>query len=168
MDINAAKTKILEFVRKYRYAFLVLVIGIGLMLLPEKSSEVNPIQSDHPEADPVLTMETQLEEILGQIHGAGRVEVMLSVGVGAETIYQQDEDMTVSDTTNSARKEVVTVTDGNRNETGLIRQIKPPEYLGAIIVCQGGDLPAIQLAIVKAVSKVTGLGSDRISVLKMK
>jgi len=40
--------------------------------------------------------------------------------------------------------------------------------MGAVIVCQGADDPQVRLSIVDAVSKVTGLGSDKISVLKMK
>ena len=62
----------------------------------------------------------------------------------------------------------MTVTDGQRNETGLVRQVNPPSYLGAVVVCQGGDDPRVQLDIVNAVSRITGLGADRISVLKMK
>ena len=40
--------------------------------------------------------------------------------------------------------------------------------MGAIVVCQGGDNATVRLAIIEAVSNVTGLGADKISVLKMK
>ena len=60
------------------------------------------------------------------------------------------------------------ITDSGRNQTGLIRQINPPVYLGAVIVCQGGDKPAVKLAVAEAVSRVTGLRSHQIVVLKMK
>jgi stage III sporulation protein AG len=36
------------------------------------------------------------------------------------------------------------------------------------VVCQGADDPVVKLLIVDAVSKVTGLGADKISVMKMK
>ena len=49
-----------------------------------------------------------------------------------------------------------------------MRQVNPPTYLGAIIICEGADDANIRLAVVDAVSKVTGLGANRISVLKMK
>ena len=61
----------------------------------------------------------------------------------------------------------VTVTDAQRNESGLVRQIVSPKYRGAIIVCGGADDPVVCLAIKDAVSNATGLGTDRISVLKM-
>ena len=54
------------------------------------------------------------------------------------------------------------------NETGLIKQVNPPKYLGALIVCQGADDPSVRLAVSQAVASVTGISTDRISVLKMK
>lgn len=160
--------KFAEFLKKYRYAGLVLAVGIVLMLLPGAPKN-EPEQSEPASAsEPAASMEDRLEEVLGQIKGAGRVEVMLSIRAGAETIYQINEDSTESETTGSLQTKVVTVTDGDRNQMGLVKQVKPPVYLGAIVVCQGAEDPAIQLAIVNAVSSVTGLGADRISVLKMK
>ena len=50
----------------------------------------------------------------------------------------------------------------------MVRQILSPEYLGAVVVCQGANDVQVRLAVVEAVSKVTGLGADKISVLKMK
>ena len=68
----------------------------------------------------------------------------------------------------TTKTDTVTVTDAQRNESGLIRQVNPPVYKGAVIVCQGADNAAVRLAIVDAVGKATGLGADKISVLKMK
>jgi stage III sporulation protein AG len=36
------------------------------------------------------------------------------------------------------------------------------------VICQGAADPAVRLAVVEAVADATGLGADRISVLKMK
>lgn len=168
MAVRVVLRNLGELIKKYRYAMLVLVIGIGLMLLPTSPKKTQQVQEYAQETEASQTMEDRLEDILGQIQGAGKVEVMLTVALGAETVYQLNEDSAISDTANSIQTKVVTVTDSNRNQTGLIKQIIPPEYLGAIVVCQGGGDPGVQLAIVSAVSKVTGLGADRISVLKMK
>ena len=64
--------------------------------------------------------------------------------------------------------DTVIITDSERNQNGLIHQINPPSYMGAIIVCQGADDPAVKLSITEAVSKITGLKTNRISVLRMK
>lgn len=39
---------------------------------------------------------------------------------------------------------------------------------GAVIACQGADEARVKLCVINAVSAYTGLGSDKISVIKMK
>lgn len=170
MEIKELLRRITDFLKKYRYAAIVLVIGIALMVFPVPSGDnrENVEEKQTVPAELSISVEDRLEKILSQIDGAGRVEVMLTIAFGEEKLYQYDEDTSVSDTTNSIRKTVVTVTDSQRNETGLIRQINPPVYMGAVIICQGAENPTIKLAIVDAVSKATGLGANEISVLKMK
>ena len=131
-----------------------------------------PTSSDHQEKTPqsqnedpvVVSVEERLECILSKIKGAGEVSVMLLEAYGQEVIYQTDSTIT----NDSTKNDTVTLTDSERNQNGLIRKIVPPKYAGAIIICSGADDPQIKLAIVEAVSGITGLGSDRISVLKMK
>lgn len=168
MDRVKLPAKIAEVVKKYRYALLVVLIGIVLMLIPGKSTKQ---QTDsQPNVAPStqnVTVQEQLEQILSKVHGAGKVSVMLSIASGEKTIYQTDQDVS-SGENSSGRHQTVIVTGADREQTGLIQQVDPEVYQGAIIVCQGADSPAVRLSIVEAVSKITGLGADRISVLKMK
>jgi stage III sporulation protein AG len=98
------------------------------------------------------------------VRGTGKVSVMLMEASGEEIIYQTD----TSAASDSTKIDTVMVTDAQRNQNGLIRKIIAPQYCGAIVVCSGADDPQIRLEIVEAVSRITGLGADRISVLKMK
>lgn len=154
--------RIIQLLRQYRYGVLVLVIGIFLMLLP--TGETDIAEQVHIDNSVSVSVQDSLEEILGQIEGAGKVRVMLTQSAGELTIYQQNTDIS-ADTT---REDTVVITDAEREERGLVQQVIPPVYLGAIIVCQGGDRAAVKLAIVEAVASVTGLTSDKITVLKMK
>lgn len=131
------------------------------MLIPGKSTNTThtPTQAVD-ETEP--TDEERLEQILCAVKGAGRVEVLLSYAAGERTVYQTDTD------SGAERSDTVTVTDADRNQTGLVSQVVPPVYQGAVIVCQGAGDPTVRLAIVDAVSKYTGLGLDQISVLEMK
>ena len=154
--------RVVELLKQYRYGILVLLLGLGLMLLPSGKEEIREKAGEEQirEAD----IQEQLSEILCQIDGAGKVRVLLTEAVGQQILYQQD----CSQSENTCRQDTVVITDENRMETGLISQVIPAKYLGAIIVCQGGDRPSVKLAIVEAVSGVTGLTSDKITVLKMK
>lgn len=166
MDLTQIRKGIGGAWGKYKYILLIILLGMVLLWLPESGDK-------EPAAQPQIAEEIrdaaeELEEILAQMDGVGKVNVMLSQARGEEVLYQTDEDQTVSADTDSLRRDTVIITDENRVQSGLIRQTNPPAYLGAIVVCQGGDKPSVRLAIVEAVSNVTGLGADRISVLKMK
>ena len=168
MDWSIIKEKVLNMIRKYRYAVVVILIGIVLMAIPgrtrEKTSKMEPATQEVVQK----TDEERLEELLSQIEGAGKVRVMLSTAAGEETLYQTNDNTSNSGDSASTRRDTVTVTDSDRMETGLVRQINPPKYLGAMVICEGADRASVRLAITDAVSKVTNLGYDCICVLRMK
>ena len=166
MDRVKIQNRLLDFVKQYRYAVIVVLVGVILMCLPAGKDRTDPEQEAASEQTAVteVCLEDSLAAILSQIKGAGTVEVLLTEAKGAETVYQSDSSMGGD----STRLDTVTVTDKERSQNGLVRQINPPSYQGAIVVCQGADSPSVRLAIVQAVSSVTGLGSDHITVLKMK
>lgn len=167
MDWLNAKKRCREFIGKNRYILLVVVIGLAMMLLPQKKTQKDaPAETTVQETAPDPARE--LENLLAGISGAGRVQVMLTVEKGAETLYQENVDTDAADQSNSSRHDTVLVTGTDRSQQGLIRQENAPVYRGAVVLCQGADKAAVKLAIVEAVSCATGLGSDRISVLKMK
>ena len=158
--------RIIGLCKQYRYVLLVLLVGIGLMLLPsgKKTEEPVSVQASITEE----SLEDRLASILSQMEGVGKAQVLLTVAAGEQTIYVQDENQSTGSDSGTYRSETILVTSSDREEAGLIRQVIPPAYQGAIVVCQGGDSPSIRLAIVDAVSKATGLSADKITVLKMK
>lgn len=162
MDFLAFREKAGPFLKQYRYVVLLLMLGVLLMLLPKKQETEPEALVSVPES--VDSLEEDLARILSRIRGAGRVEVLLTEYAGTETLYQTDADRTAD----SLREDTVVISDRERGESGLVRQVIPPRYMGAVVVCQGGDNPAVKLAILEAVSRATGLKSNQISVLKMK
>ena len=158
--------KIKENILKNRYMILVVLAGIVLMVLPSSKPEDS---SRTP--SPVITNDDpgeELEAILCQIKGVGKVSVLLTVQEGEQTVYAYDEDDNDGNGNTSTRRDAVLIMDAQRNQTGLVLQRIPPVYKGAVVVCQGGDEPTVRLAVVDAVRNATGLGADKITVLKMK
>lgn len=166
MDQLDMGRKLFSLFKKYRYVLLILLVGLLLMLLPTGGEER---QEPLPDASTEQTADIckQLQEILSCIDGAGKVEVLVSVAQGEKTQFQTDLDISGSEN-GTTRQDTVIITDANRQETGLISQINPPVYRGAVVICQGADRASVRLAIEEAVSSITGLGTDRIVVLKMK
>lgn len=168
MDWMTIKKTIPDLINKYKFVILILLIGIVLIRIPGKRNDVSDDPGITPAPDTILSLEQKLEELLSQIKGAGEVHIVLTTEIGEEILYQSDRDESVSGENSTLRIDTITVKDSDDNEAGLIKQINPPVYLGAVIVCQGADSPAVRLAITEAISRATGLGTDKISVLKMK
>jgi stage III sporulation protein AG len=169
MDWQELKCRAEEFLKKYRYVMLILLAGLVLMLLPsgeQKHEAAVPFSESTPEQE--RDLQASLGQILSMIEGAGKVQVLLTEATGQRTHYQTDEDISTGESSSDIRKETVVITNGSRAESGLVRQVDPPVYQGAIVICQGADSAAVRLAIVEAVANATGLSSNRISVLKMK
>lgn len=161
-----------QFLAKYKHVLLILLVGIGLMLLPsggKSSAQEQPTPTAAPEQiQQTQTLQEQLSSFLSRMEGAGRVEVLLTLATGEETLYQTDSDRTTADRSETDRQDTVIVSDSGRNEAGLVCQVNPPTYLGAVVLCQGADNSAVRLAITQAVANATGLGTHKITILKMK
>lgn len=162
MDWIGKKGSVQEFLQKYRYVLLAALVGILCMTLPEKPKEPAAEETVQVISEPAL--EDSLSALLSSVQGAGRVKILLTQQEGAKTLYQNDEVRTEKE----SRTDTILITDSSRKESGLIRQIIPPVYRGAVVLCQGADDARIRLQIMEAVKSVTGLTSDRITVLKMK
>ena len=166
MDWLKLRSQISERLNQYKYVVLVVALGIFLMVLPSQSEP----EQEVPATVAVQTRDTteeKLEQILGQIRDVGKVTVMLTEQTGSETVYQVDEDRDEGEGSLSIRKETV-VLSSDGVQSGLVQTVSPPTYLGAIVVCQGAGSPSVKLAVANAVSAVTGISVDRISVLEMK
>ena len=111
----------------------------------------------------IITM-TALFSINLQIAGSN-----LTVDRGTETVLASDTTLSYSgataapdDYTRSTETVVLSGSDGGV----VVTQEVWPRYRGALVVCEGGGDPAVQLSVVQAVGALTGLGSDKISVVK--
>ena len=73
----------------------------------------------------------------------------------------------------SASRELAESEDGTLvvSENGKERVVElyyvNPEYMGAVIVCDGANSAEVRLAISKAVADFTGLGTGKITVIGM-
>lgn len=155
----------IDSLKKYRIVILAVCTGLLLLWIPGKEKQPAAVSQ---EAVMPQDLETSLRDILSKVHGAGKVEVLLTEKKGAEILYHTDVEVSRSENTEHKQSNTVMAQDSSRAEEGLIRQTNPPVLQGALIVCQGGDDPRVKLAIVEAVTRVTGLPSSCVSVLKMK
>ena len=115
-------------------------------------------------------LQTELESILGQIQGVGTVRVLLTADSNGERQLAQNSELRYSGSTAApedySRTSETVLLDLNDQEAPIVTRILYPTYRGALVVCQGGDRADVRLAVTEAVSVLTGLSSDRITVAK--
>jgi len=169
-DMSAVGKAITARMDKGKYVLLILLLGVILMVLPtgRKSETVN-MKEETPIADiSVSALEKQLEALLSQIEGAGETKVMLTLHKG--TAYEYQADTVVRKETDSREEETQTVfaSGSNGTDAPVLIGVTYPVFQGAVVVCRGADRPSVQLAVIDAVSSLTGLRSEHIAVIKMK
>ena len=140
-------------------ALAVLMVGCLLLLTPTGGK--NPTKSGG-EADDTFDLEgfeRRLEEALSCVDGAGETRVVLSLDSGERQILAQDREQTGSGAS------VQTVTVGGGSDRSVVPvQTMAPGFRGALIVSPGAGDAGVRLALTRAVSVLTGLGSDCICV----
>ena len=111
---------------------------------------------------------SQLEQLLSGIAGAGRVRLMLTLSGSEKTLYQTDSRTVTSAGSTTTQTETVFRQTGSSEKEPAAQSVLYPQYQGALVVCDGADSASVRLAIIQAVSSLTGLGSNKIAVVKMK
>lgn len=149
-----------EVFQQYKSVVLVIVVGVLFLLLP--STPVEEAEYSHKTEYDITAFELHLAENLSLVQGAGKTKVVLTLRNDGETVYAQDIQ---EDAAGKNSRSTVTVGSGAGEQVVEIEQ-RYPQFQGALIVCEGGDNPSVQLKLIEAVSSLTGLGSDRITVCK--
>ena len=167
--MKQALEKVADVVKKYKYVVLVLLIGIVLLLIPSGADDEETIKTEesHDDSAYVAQVERDLCNMLGRISGAGKVDVMLTMQYGSRTEYQTDTVSTTDSERNSREQKTVILSEGSAYDKAAVSAMRYPQFQGALIICEGADIPSVKLDILNAVSALTGLGTDRITVVKM-
>ena len=155
--------------KKYQYALLVVFAGVLLMLLPHtaKHTEKETPSSQGEESFILEDVEQRMERVLGQMQGVGKVRIMLTLKSASEIQVAEDSELRREDDGSyDARHQPLTVNRGSGYQDVVVTGQTYPVFQGAVVVCEGADNSAVQLAVTQAVASLTGLGMDRISVVK--
>ena len=149
---------------------LFLVLGIVLMLLPGGNAEAEPTAgSPDAEAFDRGAVQEEMENILRAIDGVGELRLMLTVDSGTKRELAQDTTAERSGSEDMKRKsETVVVGTGSGTQEVVVTNRVYPRYVGALVVCEGGGSAGVRLAVTQAVSALTALPSDKITVLQGK
>ena len=173
---EAWKKKGRELFQKYKYVLLILLAGVVMLLWPAgkkapPTEAPSPTAASAPQEDfSVSALEDQMAATLSRIRGAGDVTVMLTVQGGSRQVLATDEkSVRRSDGGSETQSATVVVSGASAAGSGpvLIQQLYP-RFQGALVVCSGGADAGVRLKLMEAVSALTGLGTDKISICQGK
>ena len=155
-----------EIWKKYRYALLVILAGVLLMASPRLGSRKAQTEAQE-DSEPSFSLEqteARMADILSKIDGVGKLQIMLTISGGTQLQLAADTDRSGG----AERQELITLNRGGGYQEVVVTNRIYPAYRGAVVVCQGADSSAVRLAVTEAVSALTGLSSEKITVLKWK
>ena len=162
------KEKLRDILKKYRFAALVALAGVVLMLLPGKKDSMPDAETAEGETFSLEETERRMAEVLGAMDGVGRVQVMLTLKTGPTLQLAQDMDLEQEEGSLRQRSQPVTVNRGSGRQEVVVTQRLYPTYQGAVVVCQGAGDSRVRLRVMETVAVLTGLSSDKISVVQWK
>ena len=150
---------------KGKCALPVLGLGVLLLLWPSGTGETKSAASPETAAQ----QQKEMERILSRIEGAGELHLMLTLESDGERTLAEDREETLGGSPDApesqSRRETVILSVSGGEEVVVTRR-ESPVYRGALVVCQGADRAEVKLAVTQAVAALTGLGADRITVVK--
>ena len=147
---------------KYQFVLLVLAAGLLLLLLPTGGERDSPApQQESETAFDLEGFEEKLAHALSQVEGAGKAQVVLTLSSGSRQVLAQDQELAGD---GSSASTVVTVGRGSGTQEVVPLQTVAPSFRGALVICPGGGNPQVRLELIEAVSALTGLSSNHITV----
>ena len=150
---------------KGKFALPVLGLGVLLLLWPSGTGETKSAASPETAAQ----QQKEMERILSRIEGAGELHLMLTLESDGERTLAEDREETLGgspDAPESQSRRVTVILSVSGGEEVVVTRRESPVYRGALVVCQGADRAEVKLAVTQAVAALTGLGADRITVVK--
>ena len=127
---------------RYRLVWLVILAGLILLLLPTGEKEGEAREE---------TEQTQ-----------SAFDLAATVANGPRQILAENVDRDGSQ--GEEKTETVVLSRGSGSQETVTVQEIYPRYQGALLVCAGGDDPTVRLQLTEAMSALTGLGADKISI----
>ena len=155
---------------------LLILVLLGLLLAviavpaeDEKKAtdmlENNPARGTAGETatDYESRMEEKLEELLSQVEGVGKVQVMLTFEGSGEKKVEKD----VSSTGQESREETVYQEQGSSERIPYVTSEKNPKAAGVLIIAEGGGNSRIRQEILEAAQALFGIEAHKIKIMKM-
>ncbi len=153
------KFKFKEFISKIKIEYLIVVVLVIVAFFILASNFTSSSDSSDSVDDYVENLETKLKNCLSKVDGAGKVEVIISIESGMETVLATEKQSS----------------SGNVVETPIIVNGKTvtlkenyPEICGVVIVSEGAKNLSVKIALLNATCVYLDIPESKVEILTMK
>ncbi len=172
--------------RKIQMLILMILIGVLIVMFTNnllKTSEpasAQLIDTSSGSSQTISREDSQMEEILSQIQGVGKVKVMITYENTGKNIYAVDVNETLDlEEQKTGADRVVTKKNEDKKTTVVFNQIngqRTPLYedtmaanvRGVLVVAEGANDPSVRSQILNAVRVLTGVELHKIAICPYK
>ena len=176
MNEFVKKIKDVKLDKKNKIILLIGALALVFLLVSEIGGETEEVSvtrdSASYSAEYTRKIERQLEDILSEINGAGRVQVMVTLDTCYENVYAKGYSAKTEEndveTQNETEEEYIIVKKGSNNEECLVVKVYEPQIKGVAVVAEGADNIQVKKAITETVCALFDISSAKVSVEKSK
>ena len=139
------KGRLMELFQRYKYALLVVAVGVVMMALPTLSGGGETTRTRQQSAQEVEfgteELEGRLEEALSQMDGVGQAEVVLTLRSGPGQVLAQDTQNSVREEGSESSQSTVVLSKGSGYEEPVILNSFRPNIRGLLWYAPAGTTP---------------------------
>lgn len=181
---DSLKHKFLALIvgKKSRLLVVLGIVGMSLIMLSSiipTGAKNNPSvgSSDQFSQEYVTQLEERMTNLVGQVQGVGRCEVMVTAETGVEFVYAVEENENASQTNSyegdEMRRETqqqnyeqkyIVVDAGSGKKEALLKTQKQPSIQGVVVVCEGASSMVVQERVTRVVTTALGIPYNRVCV----
>ncbi|MBR6654659.1 MAG: hypothetical protein IKL27_08025 [Oscillospiraceae bacterium] len=158
---------VVKMLKKHWMLLAALVLGLVLLCLPVGEEKTVGEQKNHVPEFSLEAEEKRIAQALERIAGVGEVKVVLTLKSSVEQRVARDESTeyrTLSEGYELSSESSAVLLQGDEAEEPIVLKYIYPEYKGALIVADNVGA-SLRLEITNAVAALTGLSTDKISVV---
>ena len=159
---------VISFAKKHWVLIAALILGICLLCVPGNENE--KVLTTATEQKPEFSLdeeEKRIEQALEKISGVGEVTVVLTLKSSVEQRVAKDESTqyrSLGEGYELNSESSAVLLQGDRAQSPVVLKYVYPEYKGALVVADNANA-ALRLELTNAVAALTGLSTDKISVV---
>jgi stage III sporulation protein AG len=175
-----------KFASDERRVRVVVALGLAGMLLilignfVGERGDTAQTQPDDTSASFVSETEERLQQILSQVRGVGKVNVLVTLESGSKAVYAVNEKQTqevvstYADGTIFREEETgdleqsYLLVDSGSGKAPLILTNTEPTVRGVVVVCEGASSAVTRAAVLDAVTTALGVGANQVCILEYK